>query len=635
MNFSMLLIRSRTSHTIPEWTMLRPITIGTLGEEYTNHPVKISITYDADMNPDFSDLRFKTVLGVELSYWIQESIASTSAIVWVLIPLLSAEEDTTINMYYGNITAESGSNGSAVFPTFFDDFTDWVPEPSAQFLAENDEIEKSINCPSVIKMPNGNLLCGFCSDDSPPNDLHNCIRGCISDDGGETWGAPFIIVDHAADYSYGSAEVSFGLVGNKILLFYLKIVTMLYDAKIHQLESIDNGETWTNDMEIPTGHAYNNICGNNTILLTNGKLILPYSYNNGTYPPWDFRGSCMISEDDGESWSNGGTVPIGTCSPNGQLEPGIVETPDGSLLMFLRTFEGHIWKSTSSDDGMTWATSESTGIVASSSTVRMLRISMDPDVIHIIWNHVPPTTRHPLCIAELTDGGTTIAYEKIITNPAYQVAMGCEIVDGNNLLIIWWDRPDELNNMDNIVYCNTTLDWLRQKWGGHTENTSISGGILTLSGDNKYITSNIKATLPAIIETRAKISSNTVSNVAIGWGDEQDGVYSFPTRGVIYYTNTTLMQLYSRHGAGTWESEKAPFSATLTNYEILKFMITAAKTKVYYDDTLDVESQINTGATVAGIWFESRTNCDVLVNWVLVRPYSADPVITIGAEQEV
>ena len=100
----------------------RLITIDNPGGALTDYQVLINVNYDADMQPDFDDLRFTQSDGVtELSYWIESYVAGDSARVWVKIPQIPSGGTTTIYMYYGNPSAGSQSNGEDTFD-FFDDF---------------------------------------------------------------------------------------------------------------------------------------------------------------------------------------------------------------------------------------------------------------------------------------------------------------------------------------------------------------------------------------------------------------------------------------------------------------------------------------------------------------------------------
>lgn len=89
---------------------------------YATTTIKIPVTYDADMQADFEDLRFTKSDGVtELDYWIERYTASSDATVWVEVFELPAQGNLDIFMYYSNVTATTTSSSSATF-VVVDDF---------------------------------------------------------------------------------------------------------------------------------------------------------------------------------------------------------------------------------------------------------------------------------------------------------------------------------------------------------------------------------------------------------------------------------------------------------------------------------------------------------------------------------
>ena len=107
----------------PNWNFRKSVDITeNSGSDLTNYPVEIIVTYDSDMNSDFSDLRFTDSDETSLvPHWIESYTPSTSATVWVNIPNIPASSTKTIYMYYGNPSATTTSDGDDVFE-FFDDF---------------------------------------------------------------------------------------------------------------------------------------------------------------------------------------------------------------------------------------------------------------------------------------------------------------------------------------------------------------------------------------------------------------------------------------------------------------------------------------------------------------------------------
>lgn len=92
-------------------------------QSYTNAALKVTVTYDTDMQADFDDLRFTSSNGTTLlNHFIESYSASTEAIVWVEVPLLATSTETAVYVYYGNGGASDTSSTSTF--NFIDTFED-------------------------------------------------------------------------------------------------------------------------------------------------------------------------------------------------------------------------------------------------------------------------------------------------------------------------------------------------------------------------------------------------------------------------------------------------------------------------------------------------------------------------------
>jgi hypothetical protein len=114
------------------WSRRAPVTINNPGSALTDYQVRVDVAYDADMQPDFDDIRFADANGSTLlPHWRGNYALSTSAIFWVKVPSIPSGTKT-IYMYYGNASIGSASNGTATFD-FFDDFSgdlsQWTIDP--------------------------------------------------------------------------------------------------------------------------------------------------------------------------------------------------------------------------------------------------------------------------------------------------------------------------------------------------------------------------------------------------------------------------------------------------------------------------------------------------------------------------
>ena len=104
------------------WSRRAPVSINNSGSVLTDYQVRVDVTYDADMQSDFDDIRLTASDGTTLlSYWRESYTANTSALFWVKVPSIPAG-DSAIFMYYGNPSVSTTSNGTNTF-VFFDDFS--------------------------------------------------------------------------------------------------------------------------------------------------------------------------------------------------------------------------------------------------------------------------------------------------------------------------------------------------------------------------------------------------------------------------------------------------------------------------------------------------------------------------------
>ena len=115
---------SDDASTVSQFTRRKTITVTTGGTSTpVNYQVKLTIAYETEMQADFDDIRFNTLSGGYIDYWIESYTASTTATVWVELPdTITDPGSDTIWMYYGNDGLSDGGNGDDVFE-FFDDFS--------------------------------------------------------------------------------------------------------------------------------------------------------------------------------------------------------------------------------------------------------------------------------------------------------------------------------------------------------------------------------------------------------------------------------------------------------------------------------------------------------------------------------
>ncbi|OLS24756.1 MAG: hypothetical protein HeimC3_18680 [Candidatus Heimdallarchaeota archaeon LC_3] len=120
---------SSISDDIRTWKFITQIEIKErIGNDLEKFPIKITLNLEDlilnnKLEPDGSDLRFTTLSGNFLDFWIENDVNTNATDIWVEISLLKGNKTTIINMYYGNSEIESESDGTKVFD-YFDGFED-------------------------------------------------------------------------------------------------------------------------------------------------------------------------------------------------------------------------------------------------------------------------------------------------------------------------------------------------------------------------------------------------------------------------------------------------------------------------------------------------------------------------------
>ena len=121
-----------------DWKYYKEITVKeNSGETLTNFQVLVELNpsnFPAKAKSDGSDLRFEDASGKELSYWIEDwNAGAKKPKIWIKVPNIPANGETTIKMHYGNPSASAVSDGGKVFE-FFDDFS---TDTSSKYTIEN------------------------------------------------------------------------------------------------------------------------------------------------------------------------------------------------------------------------------------------------------------------------------------------------------------------------------------------------------------------------------------------------------------------------------------------------------------------------------------------------------------------
>ena len=267
-----------------------------------------------------------------------------------------------------------------------------------------------------IRLESGKILYVYTYYYGESGDDHASARlaSRVSSDGGETWSEKDeLVLENEGRLNVMSVSL-LRLRDRSIALFYLVKETP-GDCRPYVRFSYDEGQTWSERVEIVSEPSYNVVNNSRVVLLPEGRILVPvarHAYRGGDVYNYEAKATvfCMISDDGGRHWTQSADVP----NANGVMyqEPGVVELADGRLLMTIRNASGRQYFAYSDDRGETWTDSEPSILVSPASPATIKR-APDSDNLIAVWNE-SPNARNPFTIAELSPDGKTFLAKKTL-----------------------------------------------------------------------------------------------------------------------------------------------------------------------------------------------------------------------------
>lgn len=173
--------------------------------------------------------------------------------------------------------------------------------------------------------------------------------------------------------------------------------------------SYDGGISWS--APEPFNDGINN-CWTGNVVVNNGRWLMPVSFCESTgvvsdeksdMIKWaknvfDFKCRVLFSDDDGKTFRESTIVPS---KEKHLIEPRVISLADGRLMMLIRSMDSQVlFRSFSTDNGMTWSEALPTDIVNPSAKILLLHA---PDG-RIVLVHNPSTPRRSRLELWLGDG---------------------------------------------------------------------------------------------------------------------------------------------------------------------------------------------------------------------------------------
>ena len=290
---------------------------------------------------------------------------------------------------------------------------------------------------AFIRLQDGRILFAYSrySGDSWDDSADCCIAAVYSQDEGESWGAPRVIL--SADMfgvrnimSVSCLAMANGDIG---VLYGVKKSDGTIDYAISR--SKDGGETFYRSSTCLTGviPGYYVVNNDRAERLSDGRIVLPAACHRMLVGAGDERGVFdsygsvifFVSENDGETFYQAGARIVldeTAHSASGVQEPGIVELENGVLWIYMRTDRGCQYESFSFDGLRTCTPVRQSRFTSPCSPMKIKR-GPAGDLVSV-WNPIPNYNgraltkagwgRTPLAISRSRDDGASWSGLKLI-----------------------------------------------------------------------------------------------------------------------------------------------------------------------------------------------------------------------------
>lgn len=198
--------------------------------------------------------------------------------------------------------------------------------------------------PWVVRTRKGRLLSVFRDDSVHGFSPTGRVVICESADGGKTWSAGRVVIDHGG---VDDRNAAIGEMPDGTLLVCYNTYTAKQSSKSRVIRSTDGGQSWEDDVAIDERDARTRSA---PIALTTGDILIPYYVAPG-------NGSlAAISGDGGRTWT---TVSVPDVAGFIGDEWDVLEVEPKRLIGLIRnshpSCDGHFWMTESRDAGRTWA----------------------------------------------------------------------------------------------------------------------------------------------------------------------------------------------------------------------------------------------------------------------------------------
>ncbi|MCC7499445.1 MAG: exo-alpha-sialidase [Bryobacterales bacterium] len=247
------------------------------------------------------------------------------------------------------------------------------------------------------------------------------ISAMTSRDGGRGWGPRFTLQENIGRMNVMEPDL-LRLKSGKVLFLFARKNSEADCAPMVRI-STDDGHTFGPPQPLPIDPApsYTGFNHDRAIQLHSGRILMPLFFTTDYRVDPHIRSRVYYSDDDGANWHAGRTILDVPADKAGAQEPGVVELTDGSVLLWVRTGQGSVYRALSTDHGETFTQPETMNIESPLSPQSIKRIPTTGDLL-LVWNY-SATRRFPLTAAiSHDDGRSWTQFRNLDQDPAHTYA---------------------------------------------------------------------------------------------------------------------------------------------------------------------------------------------------------------------
>ena len=290
--------------------------------------------------------------------------------------------------------------------------------PNIEILGSGRIDERESAFPQAVELPNGDVLCSFSVGGGP-----NATGGTDwsrSTDGGKSWTVEGTILPATVDPDTTNAlKLSLSPDGQTIYAYGSRSHTKPDQAKREAVfcRSSDGGHSWSAAQAIPmpTDHPFG--ISHGMLALSSGRLLAPAVL----HAPGRLgeRAVVAVSDDGGDTWPSHTAIFEDPARRLGYLELKLAEFAPGRIISTCwtttlgDTVDQENSFAISVDDGSTWTTPASTGIMGQT----MTPVPLGDDRLLVLYVRRYGKQAIIVALVTFTEGGWTVHHQDVMYDP--------------------------------------------------------------------------------------------------------------------------------------------------------------------------------------------------------------------------